>query len=74
MANAHVVAALSQPHLLELCMIQGPLQWEILKEKLLIEDGCLKVSAQPGLGVELAHALETRFPYIEGHFSIEVAR
>lgn len=74
MANAHIVAALAQPRVLELCMIQGPLQWEILKEKPVITEGWLQLPANPGLGVELAENLETRFPYIEGHFSVEVVR
>ena len=30
MANAHLVAALPNPRVLEVCMIQGPLQWGIL--------------------------------------------
>jgi hypothetical protein len=37
MANAHLVAALPEtaahPRVLELNMFQGPLQWEILKQK-----------------------------------------
>ena len=39
MANAHLVAALPNPRVLELCRIQGPLQWGILAEKPLIRDG-----------------------------------
>ncbi len=74
MANAHLVAALPNPHVLELCMIQGPLQWEILAEKPIIQDGWLVFSDKPGLGVELAEELEERFPYIEGHYAIQVQR
>ena len=33
LANAHLVAALPNPRVLELCMIQGPLQWGILAER-----------------------------------------
>jgi L-alanine-DL-glutamate epimerase-like enolase superfamily enzyme len=72
MANAHLVAALPNPHVLELCMIQGPLQWGILAEKPIIEDGWLVLSERPGFGVELAGDLEERFPYIEGHYAIQV--
>ena len=72
MANAHFVASLPKPKVLELCMIQGPLQWEILKEKPKIEDGWLILPDKPGLGVDLADDLEKRFPYIEGGYGIQV--
>jgi len=74
MANGHLVAALPNPRVLELCMIQGPLQWEILKEKPAIEDGFLIFPDAPGLGVELADNLEEKFPYIEGSYGIQVER
>ena len=72
MANAHFVSALPKPKMLELCMIQGPLQWEILAEKPKIENGCLILPDKPGLGVDLADNLEERFPYIEGGYGIQV--
>ncbi|MGB9596647.1 MAG: mandelate racemase/muconate lactonizing enzyme family protein [Candidatus Poribacteria bacterium] len=72
MANAHFVASLPKPKMLELCMIQGPLQWEILKEKPKIENGWLILPDRSGLGVELADNLEERFPYIEGSYGIQV--
>ena len=74
MANAHMVAALPAPRLVELNMKQGPLQWEILREKPLIEDGHLILPDAPGFGVELADDLETRFPYIEGSWGNPVQR
>jgi L-alanine-DL-glutamate epimerase-like enolase superfamily enzyme len=74
MANAHLVAALPEPHVLELCMIQGPLQWGILAEKPAIEDGYLVFSDKPGFGVDLAENLEERFPYIEGHYAVQMKR
>ena len=74
MANAHLVAALPDPRVLEVCMIQGPLQWDILAEKPVIEDGWLVFPDKPGLGVELAENLEERFPYIEGHYGVQVQR
>jgi L-alanine-DL-glutamate epimerase-like enolase superfamily enzyme len=74
MANAHLVAALPNPHVLELCMIQGPLQWAILAEKPVIQDGWLELPEKPGLGVELAQGLEEHFPYIEGHYAVQVER
>lgn len=74
MANAHVVAALPNPRVLELCQIQGPLQWDIIKDKPVIKDGWLELPAGPGLGVDIADNLEERFPYIEGDYSIIVER
>jgi len=74
MAHAHYVAALPNPRVLELCMIQGPLQWGILAEKPTLEAGWLVLPDQPGLGVELAEGLEERYPYIEGQYGIQVQR
>jgi L-alanine-DL-glutamate epimerase-like enolase superfamily enzyme len=74
LANAHLVAALPRPHFLELCMVQGPLQWEILTEKPLIEDGHLVLPQRPGLGAILADDLEERFSFIEGHYAIGIVR
>jgi L-alanine-DL-glutamate epimerase-like enolase superfamily enzyme len=72
MANAHFIAAMPQPLMLELCLIQGPLQWGILAEKPVIEKGRLLFPDKPGLGVALAENLTERFPYIPGHYAIEV--
>jgi len=74
MANGHLVAALPNPRVLELCMIQGPLQWEILKEKPVIKDGYLEFPDAPGLGVDIAEGLEDKFPYIEGHYGVQLER
>ncbi len=46
MSNAHLVAALPNPHVLELCMIQGPLQWGIFDQLPTIEDGYLHLPAR----------------------------
>ena len=74
MANAHYVAALPRPRICELCMIQGPLQWDILADKPFIKHGWLEIPDRPGLGVSLSKNLEERFPYIEGHYAISVER
>jgi L-alanine-DL-glutamate epimerase-like enolase superfamily enzyme len=74
MANAHFVAALSNPILCELCMIQGPLQWAIVKDKPQIVDGNLHMPNVSGLGVELADDLEARFPYFTGSWAMTVER
>jgi L-alanine-DL-glutamate epimerase-like enolase superfamily enzyme len=73
-AHAHLVAALPRPRVLELCMIQGPLQWDILAEPLPIRDGWILLGDAPGFGVDLAADLEDRYPYIEGHYAIQVIR
>jgi L-alanine-DL-glutamate epimerase-like enolase superfamily enzyme len=72
--HAHMVAALPNPRLVELCVVQGPLTWEILTEKPLIENGWISLSDAPGFGVELAPDLEQRFPYVEGHFAVKMQR
>lgn len=74
MEHAHYVAALPNPRVLELCMIQGPLQWAILKDKPAIVDGYLILPDKPGLGVTLDKDLEERFPYIEGNYGLQVSR
>ena len=74
MSNAHFVAALSHPILCELCMIQGPLQWAILKDKPRIADGYLHLPNAPGLGVELVDDLEAKFPYLTGGWGLPVQR
>lgn len=74
MENAHLVAALPNPRLLELCMIQGPLQWGILAEPPAIQDGWLALPERPGLGVELGTDLEQRYPFVEGNYFVQVER
>jgi len=74
LANAHLAAAFSHEPLLERNMLQGPLQWEILKNPPRIVNGALELPAGPGFGVELSPNLEERFPYIEGHYAVEVSR
>lgn len=74
MANAHAVAALPHPKVLELCMMQGPLQWDMLKTRPDIKDGWLDLPTRAGLGVDIADNLEERFPYIEGAYAINIDR
>jgi L-alanine-DL-glutamate epimerase-like enolase superfamily enzyme len=72
--SAHAVAALPNPRVLELCMIQGPLQWGIFDQPPVINDGWLELPPSPGLGVTLGEKLTERFPYIEGDYMIQVTR
>jgi L-alanine-DL-glutamate epimerase-like enolase superfamily enzyme len=55
-------------------MIQGPLQWGIVKERPAVKEGRLLLPDRPGLGVEPADDIEERFPYVEGHYGIPVER
>jgi L-alanine-DL-glutamate epimerase-like enolase superfamily enzyme len=74
MENAHAVAALLNPRVLELCMIQGPLQWGIFRDLPTIRAGWLQLPERPGMGVQLAPDVERQFPYIEGDYLIQVVR
>lgn len=74
MANGHLVAALPKPRVLEVCMIQGPLQWGILADPPAIVDGYLHLPDRPGLGVTLADDVAAKYPYIEGHYAVTVER
>ncbi len=74
MANGHLVAALPNPRVLEVCRIQGPLQWDILTEKPTIEDGHLVFPDAPGLGVDIPDDLEERFPFVDGHYAVTIDR
>jgi L-alanine-DL-glutamate epimerase-like enolase superfamily enzyme len=74
MAHAHIIAALPNSDILEVCLIQGPLQWGILAEPPRIEDGYLHLPDRPGLGVDIADDVVERFPYVEGHYAVIVER
>jgi L-alanine-DL-glutamate epimerase-like enolase superfamily enzyme len=74
LANGHAVAALPNGRVLEQCMIQGPLQMDILAEPPLIKDGRLLFDGRPGLGATLAENLEASFPYIDGGYALTVQR
>jgi L-alanine-DL-glutamate epimerase-like enolase superfamily enzyme len=74
MMQANLVAALPDPHVLELCRHQGPLQWDVLSESPAILDGSLKLPDAPGYGVSVADSLEDRYPYVEGSWRLLVDR
>ena len=62
-SSAHFASSLLNPQFVEMCMVQGPLQWDILKEYP-IKSGSISIEG-PGLGVNLADILTEKFPYIE---------
>ncbi len=74
MAHAHAIAALPNLEILEVCQIQGPLQWGIAEESPPMVDGWLHLPDRAGLGIELAGDVAERFPHIEGHYAITVER
>lgn len=74
MAHAHAIAALPNADILEVCMIQGPLQWGILADPPQIVDGHLRLPDAPGFGVSVAEDVAERFPHIEGHYAVIVER
>jgi len=73
-ANAQFLAAIESPLPLERCLVQGPLQEGVVVNPLQIEAGHLILPQTFGLGFELADDLEARFPFIEGHYALEVQR
>ena len=74
MENAHFVAGLPRPRMLEVCMIQGPLQWGLLADPPTIAGDRLLLPDQPGFGVSIREGVLEEFPHVEGSYSIEVMR
>jgi L-alanine-DL-glutamate epimerase-like enolase superfamily enzyme len=74
LAHAHMLAIQPNPRPLELCMHQGPLQWDILAAPPAIGNGWLALPDRPGLGAELTDGVAAKFPYIEGHYAVEIER
>jgi L-alanine-DL-glutamate epimerase-like enolase superfamily enzyme len=73
MANAHLVASLPNSPMVEECMVQGPLQWDMITGGTRVRNGRVRLD-EPGLGVEVNPDLAEKFPYVEGHYSVEVYR
>jgi len=74
LANAHAVAALPNSPMVEECMVQGPLKWDVVQGGTRVANGSISIGDEPGLGFEIIADLEDRFPYVEGHYSVEVYR
>ena len=72
-ANAHLLAALPEEHVLEQFTGQGPLQWGIIEENP-VADGWFTLPPGPGWGVELAGDLEAKFPWIPGRWGEQEER
>ena len=52
-ASLHGLAALPHGEVFEYCMSDSPLRHELTRERFAVEDGCVKVSDAPGLGVTI---------------------
>lgn len=74
LANAHAVAAVEAEPLVEMNMLQGPLQWGILDGPMPVTRGRLDISQNAGIGAKLAQDVTERYPYIEGHYGVTVVR
>jgi L-alanine-DL-glutamate epimerase-like enolase superfamily enzyme len=74
MANAHAVAALPNGLMVEESIAQGPLVWDSIKGGTRVHGGRIAVGNDVGLGVEVVDDLESIYPYVEGHYGVEVYR
>lgn len=52
-ANLHLIAANQNAPLLEYCVEDSPLRWELVEEEFPIENGYVEIPDDPGLGVTL---------------------
>ena len=70
-ANAHLVAAIPNRHLLEINMTFNPLKEAIFKDPLVVKNGWMELPDRPGFGMEVIDDIEKRFPFEPGHFQRE---
>lgn len=52
-ANLHLIAANRNATLLEYCVVDSPLRWEVTEEDFPVEDGRVEIPDDPGLGITL---------------------
>lgn len=69
-ANAHLMAAVSNRFLLEWNMTPNPLKEGLFKERLVVKDGHIEAPNKPGLGVELREGLAEMYPPIPGNWNM----
>jgi L-alanine-DL-glutamate epimerase-like enolase superfamily enzyme len=60
-ANLHLVAANSNAPLLEYCIEDSPLRWDVVEEEFPVEDGRVAVPDRPGLGITLDRDVLERY-------------
>ena len=68
MANAHLVAAIPNRHMLELNTTYNPLKEEIFQEPLRAVKGWMNLPDRPGFGMELIPGVEAKFPFAPGSY------
>ncbi len=53
-ASLHFLAARKSTFILEYCVSESPLRWEVARKKIEVDaEGCVPVPDGPGLGIEL---------------------
>ncbi|MBI4875540.1 MAG: mandelate racemase/muconate lactonizing enzyme family protein [Acidobacteria bacterium] len=67
-ANAHLVAAIPNRHMLELNQTYNPLKEEIFQDPLVVRKGYMDLPDRPGYGVELVPGVEKKFPWTPGSY------
>ncbi|MFB6136193.1 MAG: mandelate racemase/muconate lactonizing enzyme family protein [Halobacteriaceae archaeon] len=60
-ANLHLIAANENAPLLEYCVEDSPLRWDLVEEEFPVEDGRVEVPDRPGLGVTLDRDVMERY-------------
>lgn len=68
MANAALVAAIPNRHMLELNQTYNPFKEEIFQEPLVVRKGYMELHNKPGFGMELKPGIAEKFPYIPGRY------
>jgi L-alanine-DL-glutamate epimerase-like enolase superfamily enzyme len=68
MANAALVAAIPNRHMLELNQTYNPFKEEIFKDPLVVKKGYMDLPAKPGFGMELKPGIAEKLPYIPGRY------
>jgi len=68
MANAALVAAIPNRHVLELNQTYNPFKEEIFKDPLVVVKGYMDLHARPGFGMELKPGIAEKYPYLPGHY------
>ncbi len=68
MANAALVAAIPNRHMLELNQTYNPFKEEIFEEPLTVKAGHMQLPAKPGFGMKLKPGIARKFPYLPGNY------
>jgi L-alanine-DL-glutamate epimerase-like enolase superfamily enzyme len=52
-AGLHFLASRKSAFILEYCVEDTPIRWDITRQKMEMSDGCVHVPEGPGLGIDL---------------------